>query len=119
MDVNRAPFEDLLRIPGVGVRSAQRIIAVRRSGILSFAGLKKLGVVMKRAQYFISCRGHKLPGLDMSRQVVLRAMMSAREAKLYGTDLDLTGGRQLSLFEPISTSEIRTKELIECLPLPM
>ena len=119
MDVNRAPFEDLLRIPGIGVRSAQRIIAARRSGILSFAGLKKLGVVMKRAQYFISCKGRKMPGLDMSRQVVLRAMMSAREAKLYGTDLGFAGGRQLSLFEPISTLETSAKELIKCLPLPM
>ncbi|WP_019552479.1 putative DNA modification/repair radical SAM protein [Propionispira raffinosivorans] len=117
MDVNRAPFEDLLRVPGIGVRSAHRIIAARRSGILSFEGLKKLGIVMKRAQYFISCRGRKLPGLDMSRQVVLRAMMSAREAKLYGTDL--TGGRQLSLFEPNSVLEVGAKELIECLPLPM
>jgi len=55
--------------------------------------------------------------LDMSRQVVLRAMMSVREAKLYGTDI--AGGRQLSLFEPISVLEVGAKELIECLPLPM
>ncbi len=45
----------LLRIPGIGVRSAKRIVSARRVGILSHEDLKKLGVVLKRAKYFITC----------------------------------------------------------------
>lgn len=54
-DINRADYELLLRIPGIGVKSAQLIVTSRRYGRLGFAQLKKMGVVMKKAQYFITC----------------------------------------------------------------
>ncbi|MDP4087888.1 MAG: putative DNA modification/repair radical SAM protein [Bacillota bacterium] len=57
VEINRAPYNLLLRIPGIGVRSAQRIAAIRKVHILTFADLKKIGVVLKRAQYFITCSG--------------------------------------------------------------
>ena len=57
VDVNRAPYEELLRVPGIGVKSAQRIRAARRQGALGLDELKRMGVVLKRAQYFIVCRG--------------------------------------------------------------
>lgn len=57
VEVNKAAYEMLLRIPGVGVVSARRIIASRRFGRLSFDDLKKLGVVLKRARHFILCNG--------------------------------------------------------------
>ncbi len=56
-EINTAPYEMLLRVPGIGVKSAQRIIKARKMASLDFEGAKKLGVVMKRAQYFITCRG--------------------------------------------------------------
>lgn len=56
IDVNTAPYEMILRIPGIGVRSAKLIVASRRYGRLNSVQLKKMGVVMKRAQYFIVCR---------------------------------------------------------------
>ena len=55
MDVNRADYEMLLRIPGIGVKSARLIVASRRFSKLGFYQLKKIGVVMKKAQYFITC----------------------------------------------------------------
>ena len=61
VEVNRADYEAILRVPGIGMRGAQRIVAARRYGPLSFEGLKRLGIVMKRAQYFITCKG-KIPG---------------------------------------------------------
>ncbi|MFV0544642.1 MAG: putative DNA modification/repair radical SAM protein [Bacteroides sp.] len=56
VDVNRADYEAILRIPGIGVKSARLIIASRRYGKLGYYQLKKIGVVMKKAQYFITCQ---------------------------------------------------------------
>lgn len=57
VEVNRADYEMLLRIPGVGVRSALRIVSARRFAPLTYESLKKIGVVLKRARYFITCKG--------------------------------------------------------------
>lgn len=57
VEINKADYYTLLRIPGVGVISAKRIISARRNGSLKLEDLKKLGVVMKRAKYFITCNG--------------------------------------------------------------
>jgi len=56
VDVNRADYEVLLRVPGIGVRSAKRIVASRRFAALRRADLEILGVVMKRARYFVNCQ---------------------------------------------------------------
>ncbi|MDR2701743.1 MAG: putative DNA modification/repair radical SAM protein [Spirochaetaceae bacterium] len=57
IEIKRAPYEELLRVPGVGARSARRIMEQRRSGSISFDGLRRLGVVLKRARYFITLGG--------------------------------------------------------------
>lgn len=57
MEINRAPYEMLLRIPGVGVQSARRIVAARRFGPLTFADISRMRIVMKRARNFITCGG--------------------------------------------------------------
>lgn len=59
LDINKADYEMLLRVPGIGVKSAQIIVASRRYSRLGTEQLKKIGVVMKKAQYFITC--HELP----------------------------------------------------------
>ena len=53
----RADLETLLRVPGIGPVSARRIVSARRCGTLRFEDLQKLGVVLKRAQYFLTCGG--------------------------------------------------------------
>jgi putative DNA modification/repair radical SAM protein len=79
VEINRAPYEMLLRVPGIGVRSAQRILKARRSGALDFHALKKLGVVLKRAQFFITCKGRPLEGLKVGEHTLLRSLMSGQE----------------------------------------
>ncbi|OKP99274.1 biotin synthase [Paenibacillus sp. P46E] len=79
VEINRAPYEQLLRVPGIGVRSAQRIVKARRAGTLDFAALKKLGVVLKRAQFFITCKGKMLEGLKVGEHTLLRSLMSGQE----------------------------------------
>lgn len=54
IDINKADYENVLKVPGIGVRSAQMIINARKYGKLNFDKLKKIGVVMKRAKYFIT-----------------------------------------------------------------
>ncbi len=94
-EINRAPYETLLRIPGVGVRSARRILTARRSGSLDFKDLKKLGVVLKRAQYFITCRGRRAPGAAAEPGPALEALLSQRARE----SLAENSCRQLSLFD--------------------
>ena len=92
VEVNRADYEALLRVPGVGVRSARRILAARRVGPLTFEGLKRLGVVLKRAQYFLTCSGKPLTGLRVREDGLLRhlaALDAPREPVM----------EQLSLFD--------------------
>lgn len=79
VEINRAPYEMLLRVPGIGVRSAQRIVKARRAGTLDFQALKKLGVVLKRAQFFITCKGRPLEGLKVSEHTLLRSLMSGQQ----------------------------------------
>ncbi len=57
VEINKATYQTLLRVPGIGVMSAKKIIATRRVASLNFQDLKKLGIVLKRAQYFITCSG--------------------------------------------------------------
>ncbi len=87
-------LEELLRVPGIGPKSARRIVSVRRCGSLDFEGLKRLGVVLKRAQYFITCRGKMLSGLRVSPDGVLRHLV-AQERPM----LAQGAPEQLSLFE--------------------
>ncbi|MBC8014372.1 MAG: putative DNA modification/repair radical SAM protein [Sporomusaceae bacterium] len=100
MNVNRASYSDLLRVPGIGVNSAKRIVTARRTATLSFDGLKKLGVVLKRAQYFINCGGKALDGLKITQDGVLRSLMSEKTLGMYHQSFSLRPTPdQLSLFE--------------------
>ena len=90
VDVNSAPMDVLLRVPGIGPKSAERIVAARRTGRLSLQGLKRIGVVLKRAQYFIICAD--LPaGMRYGRETVVRALVDPGVFS-FGTE-------QMSLFE--------------------
>lgn len=100
LEINKAPYEMLLRVPGIGVTSARRILIARRSGPLDFSGLKKIGVVLKRAQYFITCKGKIIEGLKIASDGVIRALMSDQYK------LPSQYPEQLSLFnEPFITRE--------------
>ena len=93
VEVNTADYEALLRVPGVGVTSARRILTARRAGPLRFEGLKKLGVVLKRAQYFLTCSGRRMEGLRVGPEGALRHL-AALEAHTTPEQLP----EQLSLF---------------------
>lgn len=74
VDVNRADREMLLRVPGIGPTSVGRILIARRHGKLGFAELKRIGVVLKRAQYFITASDAPA-GLNAGREATVRALI--------------------------------------------
>lgn len=99
VEVNRADYHTLLRVPGIGVKSAQRIVKARRSACLRFEDLKKIGVVLKRALYFITCQGRMMYNTRIEEDYITRNLLSVKE-KLPAE----AGGmsyRQLSLFDDV------------------
>jgi putative DNA modification/repair radical SAM protein len=96
-EINRVPYEMLLRIPGVGVKSAKRIIHARRERRLDFDDLKRLGIVMKRARYFITCNGHMSDGMLFDPLHIHNELIRAFLEK-HGRGKDGAIEGQLSLF---------------------
>ena len=94
VEVNRADYEMLLRVPGIGVTGARRIIQARRSGPLSAEVLRRLGVVMKRAQYFLTVGG-KMPVRVRLNQAQLIGALSSERGMALPPNV-----RQLSFLEP-------------------
>ena len=88
MEINRASYKDLIRIPGIGVTSAKRIVMVRRHNVIKYEHLKKLGVVIKRAKYFITVNGEFMGFRKESPELIRNALMEKEKMEM----------RQLKLF---------------------
>lgn len=79
VEVEKADYHTLLRVPGIGVKSARRILAARRMGSLDYQSLKKFGVVLKRAMYFITCHGKMMMPLRIDRSFILTNLLGLKE----------------------------------------
>ena len=99
VEINRADYQVLLRVPGIGVKSAQRIVKARRNGNLRFEDLKRIGVVLKRALYFITCSGHMMYKTKIEEDYITRNLLAVKE-KLPAEAGGMTY-RQLSLFDDV------------------
>lgn len=93
VEVNRADYEMLLRVPGIGIVTARRIVSSRRFGRLGYEELKKLGVVLKRAKYFLLCNGRYYGEGDGNPALIRSRLVSA------DPDAKRLNPAQLSLFE--------------------
>ena len=109
VDVNKADREQLLRVPGIGVKCAYKILKARKAGKLDFDGLKKLGVVLKRAKYFITCSGKTMPGIKIEYAPVMSALMSGATYEAYS----MQNYEQLSLFD--ENRLISKEDVVKCL----
>lgn len=76
LEVNKASYEELLRVPGIGVISAQRIIRQRRLAAVTFENLAKIGVVVKRAKYFLTCQGRSYADVPNHDPLLVRRALS-------------------------------------------
>ncbi len=98
VEINRADYATLLRVPGLGVKSARRILAARRMAALDFPDLKKLGVVLKRALYFITCSGKTMYPIRIDEDYITAHLIPVEHQKNW--QLEHHGMyRQLSLFD--------------------
>ena len=99
VEVNRASYEMLLRVPGLGYKSAVRIVKARKMGMLDFGDLKKLGVVLKRAMYFLTCNGRMMYPTKMDEDYITRNLLNTKEKLPEG--IDGMTYRQISLFDDV------------------
>lgn len=95
VEVNRADYYTLLRVPGIGPKSAQRIVRARKTGALDYQSLKKAGVVLKRAMYFITCSGKQMYPLKLEADFILRNLLYSEKQ----VPAETVTYRQLSLFD--------------------
>ena len=82
MEINRASYKDLIRIPGIGVTSAKRIVMARRHNVIKYEHLKKLGVVIKRAKYFITVNGEFMGFRKESPELIRNALMEKEKVEM-------------------------------------
>ena len=100
VEVNRASYQMLLRVPGIGNKSALRIVQARKMGTLDFHDLKKMGVVLKRAMYFLTCNGKQMYPTKIEQDYILRNLLNVGE-KL-PVEVQHMNYKQLSLFDDVN-----------------
>ncbi len=100
IDINRAPYEMILRVPGIGVRNALKIVKARRYTHLTFDDLKKMRVSMKRAKYFITAEGKSYGNIWLRQELITPMLLSENGVAGFG---------QISLFDDQVTGEDRIK----------
>jgi len=96
VEVMGAEYEELLRVPGIGPTSAARIVAARRHSNLRFDDLKKLGVVVKRARYFLTCCGKRPDGVFLTAESLAQQLSYMERGLLPAEQM-----QQLSLFDAV------------------
>lgn len=99
VEINKVEYYTLLRVPGIGTKSAKRIVKARRFGLLDFPDLKKMGVVLKRALYFITCKGRTMYPVKIEEDYITRNLLNVKE-KL--PDASGIKYQQLSLFDDVN-----------------
>lgn len=99
IEVNTAPYEELLRVPGIGVRGAKAIVGARRATALGEAELRKLGVAYKRARFFITCRGrYQGHGMRFDKESLHAQLAAPIQAGSHGRRSGKVLAGQMSLF---------------------
>lgn len=103
LEINRASYQQLLRIPGLGVKSARRIMSARKTGTIDYGDLKNFGTVLKRARYFITCKGKYYGGIPIREDLIKSRLISGKSDT----------GEQLSLFQEPVGKEIGSLAFLE------
>lgn len=97
VEVETASYARLLRVPGIGPKSASRITYARRYGRMDFASLKKMGVVLKRAHYFITCGGKQMYHTPIEASYITRQLVSVDKKDVWNIEHSNESYVQLSL----------------------
>ena len=100
VEIHTADYQTLLRVPGIGSKSAKRIVKARRGCRLDFPDLKKIGVVLKRALYFITCGGRMMYPVKLEEDYICRNLLSDKTQ--IPREIREGNYRQLSLFDDLA-----------------
>ena len=94
IEINKAPYEMLIRVPGIGIKGARKIVSSRRINSLDFLDLKKLGIVIKRAQYFITCKGKYFGSIPLDDEKIKKALSPKVDLNIIEDNIE-----QISFFD--------------------
>lgn len=101
VEINTAPVDVLLRVPGIGPTSVKRIVSARRYGSINFEMLKRMHVVLKRARFFITCNGRMFERVPMDHRYILNQLADADRRDVYQITDRNNDFRQLNLFDDL------------------
>lgn len=99
VEINNASYEMILRVPGIGVTGARRICRARRYAILDFNDLKRMGIVLKRAMYFITCSGRMMYRIKFNEDAITKNLLAVDEKLPVEVRESISGYHQLSMFD--------------------
>lgn len=98
VEINRASYDKLLRVPGIGPTGVKKIMSARRFGSVTFPMLKKMGIVLKRAQYFITCNGKMLYRIPMEEKFIMSQLADVERKDVYRISGQNESFTQMNLF---------------------
>jgi putative DNA modification/repair radical SAM protein len=99
VEINKVDYYTLLRVPGIGTKSAQRIVKARRQAVLDFDDIKRMGVVLKRAIYFITCKGRMMYRTKLEEDYITRNLLNIKER--VPIEVSEVNYKQVSLFDDV------------------
>lgn len=107
VEVMKAPYDMLLRVPGIGPTGAKRIVQARRHGMLNYEMLKQMGIVLKRAHYFITCGGRMMYKIPLEEKYITEHLcVDNRKENWQAAHRE--DYRQMSLFQDFAMNANRT-----------
>lgn len=99
VEINKADYYTLLRVPGIGTKSALRIVKARKQAVLDFEDIKRMGVVLKRALYFITCKRKLMYRIKIEEDYITRNLLNLKER--IPIEVSQASYKQLSLFDDV------------------
>jgi len=105
VEINTASYDMLLRVPGIGPTGVKRIVSARRYSYVTFEMLKKMRIVLKRAQYFITCNGKMLHNIPIEQQFITRCIANDEQKEnllITQSDIDAQGNKKQEEFHQMN-----------------
>lgn len=98
VEINKAPAELLLKVPGIGPTGVKKILSARKYGSVNFEMLKKMHIVLKRAQYFITCNGKMLNRIPIEERFIRNQLTDLEKINVMQIEGEDVSYKQMNLF---------------------
>lgn len=107
VEINKANYDMLLRVPGIGPVGVKKIMSARKYASVNFAMLKKMGIVLKRAQYFITCNGKMMTDIPFEQKYITDSLAGIEQKENYLIANPSSNSRQMSLFTDFGIGQVQ------------